>query len=365
MDDRKRVLKHLDRHVDEERGRAQSDANARVASIDAELSALAARLLSEPTDRRYIRLRRDIGERITTLNTERQRYASGSYLREFDATVAPFLEKAARHHRRRIGGGNANAANATAESSADLVSEFFATVGRNPPVMRFERDKTCATCGGEMRLVMSRALLVCVDCGVSVAHLDATAVATSYADEPMTYSNYAYKRLNRTRRVLARAARVALLPDPAVPRLLLADFNEWLLQLQGKETFEIGDDVVQQVRDELRRQRVDSITPGKVRDVLKSLRMRKTYEHSVKICAHLTGRAPHTLDAETEEVCRLMFRAIQPLFETYAPKTRKNFLSYGCVVHQLHGWRGRLSDWYSHVIHFTHTGLCCGISYAS
>ena len=55
-------------------------------------------------------------------------------------------------------------------------------------------------------------------------------------------------------------------------------FNEWLQQVQAKETFDISDDVMQQVMQELRRQRVTdmaSITPKKVREVLKTLKLRK------------------------------------------------------------------------------------------
>lgn len=73
---------------------------------------------------------------------------------------------------------------------------------------------------------------------------------------------------------------------------------------------------------------MSQITTHKVRDVLKSLRLNKMYEHVTQITCKVTGQEPPHLSAEIEEKCRLMFIAIQIPFEQHCPVDRKNFLSY-------------------------------------
>jgi len=106
--------------------------------------------------------------------------------------------------------------------------------------------------------------------------------------------------------------------------------TQWLQQVQAKENFEIPQNTLQAVMEELHRQRVtdlNEITHKKVREVLKSLKMRKAYEHVAQITSKLTGKKPMRIPAEAEEMCRLMFIAVQPAFEKHCPKDRKNFLS--------------------------------------
>ena len=88
------------------------------------------------------------------------------------------------------------------------------------------------------------------------------------------------------------------------------------------------------VMDEMYRQRVtvDEITPKKVREVLKQLRLRKAYEHVAQITSRLTGKKPLRIPPEAEEMCRLMFIAVQPAFDKHCPKDRKNFLSYNYTL---------------------------------
>ena len=60
----------------------------------------------------------------------------------------------------------------------------------------------------------------------------------------------------------------------------------------------------------------------------KVLKLRKAYEHVAQITCKLTGKKPLRVPHEVEEMCRLMFIAVQPAFEKHCPKDRKNFLSY-------------------------------------
>lgn len=94
----------------------------------------------------------------------------------------------------------------------------------------------------------------------------------------------------------------------------MSQFNEWLLQVQAKENSVIGQDILDAVMCELQKQRVtpEQITHKKIREVLKHLKFRKAYEHVSQIHAKITGITPMRLSPEAEELCRLMFIAMQP-----------------------------------------------------
>jgi len=76
----------------------------------------------------------------------------------------------------------------------------------------------------------------------------------------------------------------------------------------------------------------DQITMNKIRTILKSLRLRKAYDHVAQIYTKITGYHCPRITTNVEEQCRKMFTQMQPAFEKYCPKTRKNFLSYNYVL---------------------------------
>lgn len=101
--------------------------------------------------------------------------------------------------------------------------------------------------------------------------------------------------------------------------------------MQAKENMEIPQDIIDKVMEELHRQRVSDpqqITHKRVREILKTLKLRKTYEHVAQITSRITGQPAPKLSPEVEEMARLMFIAVQPAFEKHCPSDRKNFLSY-------------------------------------
>jgi hypothetical protein len=67
---------------------------------------------------------------------------------------------------------------------------------------------------------------------------------------------------------------------------------------------------------------------------LKKIGLTQFYEHSTHIISKLSGRPPPTINRETEEKLRLMFKQIQTPFEKYCPRSRINFLSYSYVLHK-------------------------------
>ena len=169
----------------------------------------------------------------------------------------------------------------------------------------------CESCGS-IRIFenSSDGDIVCHDCGYCMVNLE---FGLSFQDEQNVtkISQYSYKRQNH--------------------------FNEWVQQFQGKETANRPDDIIEQLRYELKKQRVDNvkmITHAKVRGLLKKLRQNKYYEHIPYICNILTGVNPPHMGNALEEKLRLMFNEIQEPFDAVCPKNRKNFLSYPYVLYK-------------------------------
>jgi hypothetical protein len=83
---------------------------------------------------------------------------------------------------------------------------------------------------------------------------------------------------------------------------------------------------------------VGDITPVRVREFLRKLKLTKWYEHCQAIVCSLTGKPPPTLPPETEARLKGMFLQIQAPFERVIPRvapTRRNFLSYSYTLHKL------------------------------
>lgn len=152
--------------------------------------------------------------------------------------------------------------------------------------------------------------IVCHECGYAIPFFS---VGLSFQDEQNTAktNQYSYKRQNH--------------------------FNEWVMQFQGKETANIPDEIIEQIRYELKKQRVDNvknITHAKVRSLLKKLRQNKYYEHIPYITNVLTGVSPPTMDSSLEEKLRLMFNEVQIPFNKVKPDGRSNFLSYPYILYK-------------------------------
>lgn len=113
--------------------------------------------------------------------------------------------------------------------------------------------------------------------------------------------------------------------------------NEWLNQVQGKETTDIPEDVYDKILFEIKKQRISNmahINENKIKEILKKLKINKYYEHTPHIMHRLTGLPMPHLSPDLEEKLRSMFKQIQTPFLKYAPRTRKNFLSYAYVIHK-------------------------------
>ncbi len=114
-------------------------------------------------------------------------------------------------------------------------------------------------------------------------------------------------------------------------------FNEWLSQFQGQEMTTIPEEVIDQLRSELKKMKIknlEDITHAKIRGLLKKLRLNKYYEHVPYVTNILNGIKTPSMPQILEERLRIMFKDIQRPFDVNCPAERKNFLSYSYVLYK-------------------------------
>jgi hypothetical protein len=116
-------------------------------------------------------------------------------------------------------------------------------------------------------------------------------------------------------------------------------FNEWLVQIQGRETTDINNDVYQSIISEIKKNKelsndLSLLTNKQLKKILRKLNLNKYYEHIPFIINKLNSLPPPNISREHEEKFRSMFKEIQEPFALYCPKDRKNFLSYSYVLHK-------------------------------
>jgi hypothetical protein len=72
-----------------------------------------------------------------------------------------------------------------------------------------------------------------------------------------------------------------------------------------------------------------------MKTILKKLRLNSYYEHIPHIMSKITGKPPPTINRETEEKLKNMFKEIQITFAKHKPDDRINFLSYSYTLHKM------------------------------
>jgi hypothetical protein len=171
-----------------------------------------------------------------------------------------------------------------------------------------ENYGNCPVCDSEM--LFNETFLDCPDCGYR-DYILVDSEKPSYKDPPREMSYYAYKKINH--------------------------FNEWLAQFQAKETTDIPPAVLEQIRVELRKERITDmkkLKASKLKEVLKKLKLSRCYDHVAHILNRLNGISAPVLSREVEEKLRFMFKEIQFSFVKHCPKKRSNFLSYSYVLYK-------------------------------
>ena len=150
----------------------------------------------------------------------------------------------------------------------------------------------------------------CVKCG----HMEYVIIESdkpNYKDPPPEATYFAYKRTNH--------------------------LNEILNQIQAKESTDIPDDVLELIKEEIRKERIKDLTKltnTKVRHFLRKLNLNKYYEHIAHIINKLNGLPPPIITKSVEDKLRICFREIQGPWMEITKKPKKNFLNYHYVLHK-------------------------------
>jgi len=168
----------------------------------------------------------------------------------------------------------------------------------------------CQICHkGELIPLEDEGILVCNTCSRSVPYL-IEKEKPSYKEPPKEVCFYAYKRINH--------------------------FKEILAQFQGKETTQIPLDVIENIKLQIKKERIelDQITNIKTKEILKKLGYNKYYEH-IPFIKDKLGIKPPIMSPELEETLCNLFIELQAPYSKFCPDDRVNFLNYYYTAYKL------------------------------
>ena len=168
----------------------------------------------------------------------------------------------------------------------------------------------CNICNkGELIPLDDEGILVCTSCS-RVVHYLIENEKPSYKEPPKEVCFYAYKRINH--------------------------FKEILAQFQGKETTQIPPDVIENIKLQIKKERIElyQITNAKTKEILKKLGYNKYYEH-IPFIKDKLGIKPPIMSPELEETLCNLFVELQSPYSKFCPDDRVNFLNYYYTAYKL------------------------------
>jgi hypothetical protein len=172
------------------------------------------------------------------------------------------------------------------------------------------QTEICQFCHkGELIPLEDEGVLICNNCSRSVSYLIENE-KPSYKEPPKEVCFYAYKRINH--------------------------FKEILSQFQGKETTQIPPDIIENIKLQIKKERIDlsQITNIKTKEILKKLGYNKYYEH-IPFIKDKLGIKPPIMSPELEETLCNLFVELQAPYSKFCPDYRVNFLNYYYTAYKL------------------------------
>ncbi len=167
----------------------------------------------------------------------------------------------------------------------------------------------CEKCSGEWIQVDYKGLVICNGCGIQKQFL-VEHEKPSYKEPPKEVCFYAYKRINHFREILA--------------------------QFQAKETTQIPEQVIIDIKEQIKKERITlkQMTNKKAKDILKKLGYNKYYEH-IPFIKDKLGIRPPIMSPELEDKLCNLFMEIQKPYAKHCPDDRVNFLNYYYVLYKM------------------------------
>ena len=170
----------------------------------------------------------------------------------------------------------------------------------------------CKECNvGEMIQLDYEGVLICNNpiCANQIVYL-VEHEKTSYKEPPKEVCFYAYKRINHFREILA--------------------------QFQAKESTQIPDEIIKNIKKQIKKERINiaTITNKKAKEILKKFGYNKYYEH-IPFIKDKLGIKPPIMTPELEDKLCSLFMEIQRPYAKYCPDDRVNFLNYYYTIYKL------------------------------
>jgi hypothetical protein len=162
---------------------------------------------------------------------------------------------------------------------------------------------------GELIPLEDEGVLICNICSRNIPYLIENE-KPSYKEPPKEICFYAYKRINH--------------------------FKEIIAQFQGKETTQIPPEVIENIKQQIKKERIDlsQITNHKTKEILKKLGYNKYYEH-IPFIKDKLGIKPPIMSPELEETLFNLFMELQAPYSKFCPDDRVNFLNYYYTAYKL------------------------------
>jgi hypothetical protein len=197
----------------------------------------------------------------------------------------------------------------TVNNNKNLVQKYLRNIDDSFLDMNsFVRETDiCQNCfKGEMIPLDDEGVLICNICAVNIPYLIENE-KPSYKEPPKEVCFYAYKKINH--------------------------FKEIIAQFQGKETTQIPDEVIEQIQQQIKKERIslEQLTHNKTKEILKKLGFNKHYEHIAFIKNKLSIKPP-VFTPELEDTLYNLFMEIQAPYAKTCPDYRVNFLNYYYVL---------------------------------
>ena len=168
----------------------------------------------------------------------------------------------------------------------------------------------CGYCNeGELIPLEDEGVLICNGCFKNVPYLIENEKPT-YKEPPKEVCFYAYKKINH--------------------------FKEILAQYQGKETTQIPPEVIENIKQQIKKERIqlEQLTYNKSKEILKKLGYNKYYEH-IQFIKNKLGIKPPVFSPEFEDTLCNLFNELLSPYSKFCPNDRVNFLNYYYVLYKL------------------------------
>jgi hypothetical protein len=199
--------------------------------------------------------------------------------------------------------------NISENKNKNLVQKYLSNIDESfLDINSFVRETDiCQNCyKGEMIPLDDEGVLICNICAINIPYLIENE-KPSYKEPPKEVCFYAYKKINH--------------------------FKEILAQFQGKETTQIPDEVIEQIQQQIKKERIglEQLTHHKTKEILKKLGFNKYYEH-IAFIKNKLGIKPPVFTPELEDTLCNLFMEIQAPYAKTCPDYRVNFLNYYYVL---------------------------------